>query len=93
MSLTNPHYLLVGGCSKKKVLQAHKKAKEIFNRTDQMNKLVSQLKNVSFFVLYDRNHHKWKNEDEYMEAKTAYIHYLVESDIQFVEIATQEFIF
>ena len=27
-----------------------------------------------------------------MKAKTAYIRYLVESDIQFVEMATQEFI-
>lgn len=75
------------------MLHAHKKAKEIFNGTDQMNILVSQLKNISFFVLYDSNRQKWKNEDEYMKAKTAYIHYLVEFDIHFVEIATQEFIF
>ncbi|MBE5107897.1 hypothetical protein IGI01_22385 [Bacillus thuringiensis] len=93
MSLINPHYLLVGGCSKNKVLQAHKKAKEIFNPTDRMNKLVSQLRNASFFVLYDSSHHKWKNEEEYMKAKMSYIHYLVESDIQFVEMTTQEFIF
>ncbi len=26
MSLTTPHYLLVGGCSKKKMLHAHKKS-------------------------------------------------------------------
>jgi hypothetical protein len=94
MSLTTPHYLLVGGCSKKKKCYMHiKKRKEIFNGTDQMNILVSQLKNIFFFVLYDSNRQKWKNEDEYMKAKTAYIHYLVEFDIHFVEIATQEFIF
>jgi len=92
MSLIIPHYLLVCGCSKDKVLQAHKKAKEIFNPKGQTNKLVSQLRNVSFFVLCDGSHHRWKNEDEYMKAKTAYIRYLVESDIQFVEMATQELI-
>lgn len=92
MSLIIPHYLLVGGCSKDKVLQAHKKAKEIFNPKCQTNTLVSQMRNVSFVVLCDGSHHRWKNEDEYMKAKTAYIRYLVEADIQFVEMAIQEFI-
>ncbi|MGG0233723.1 hypothetical protein [Bacillus tropicus] len=92
MSLINPHYLLVGGCSKDKVLQAHKKAKEIFNSNEQINKLVSPLRSDSFFILHDSGHNRWKNEDEYMKAKTAYIHYLLESDIQFVEMATQELI-
>ncbi|MDH4423823.1 MULTISPECIES: hypothetical protein [Bacillus cereus group] len=92
MSLIIPYYLLVGGCSKDKVLKAHKKAKEIFNPKGQTNTLVSQLRNVSFVVLCDSSHHRWKNEDEYMKVKTAYIRYLVESDIQFVEMATQEFI-
>ncbi|EJQ39845.1 hypothetical protein A6283_23395 [Bacillus wiedmannii] len=92
MSLIIPHYLLVVGCSKDKVLKAHKIAKEIFNPKDKTNKLVSQLRNVSFFVLCDGSHHRWKDEDEYMKAKTAYIRYLVESDIQFVEMATQELI-
>ena len=92
MSLIIPRYLLVGGYSNDKVLQAHKKAKEIFNPKDQMNTLVSQLRNVSFFVLCDGSLHRWKDEDEYMKARTAYIRYLVESDIQFVEMAAQELI-
>jgi hypothetical protein len=92
MSLITPHYLLVGGCSKDKVLQAHKKAREIFKTNNKINKLISPLKSDSFFILYDSSHHRWKNEDEYMKAKTAYIQYLVESDIQFVEMATQELI-
>lgn len=92
MNLITPHYLLVGGCSKDKVLQAHKKAKEIFNQNNEINKLISPLKRDSFFILYDGSHHRWKNEDEYMKAKTTYIQYLVESDIQFVEMATQELI-
>ncbi|HFK1549133.1 TPA: hypothetical protein ACGXMZ_005053 [Bacillus albus] len=92
MNLITPHYLLVGGCSKDKVVQAHKKAREIFNSNNQMHKMVSPLRNLSFFVLYDGRHHRWKNEEEYMKAKTTYIRYLVESDIQFVEMAIQEFI-
>ncbi|OFC87554.1 hypothetical protein BACERE00198_05442 [Bacillus cereus] len=92
MSLIIPHYLLVGGCSKDKVLQAHKKAKEIFNQNNEINKLISPLKSDSFFILYDGSNHRWKNGDEYMKAKTEYIQYLIESDIQFVEMATQELI-
>ena len=83
MSLITPHYLLVGGCSKDKVLQAHKKAKEIFNPNNEMNKLISPLKSDSFFILYDDSHHSWKNEDEYMKAKTAYVQYLVENICRF----------
>lgn len=90
--IITPHYLLVGGCSKDKVLQAHKKAKEIFNPNNEMFKVISPLKSNSFFIFYDGSHHRWKNEDEYMKAKTSYIQYLVESDIQFIEMATQELI-
>lgn len=92
MSLITPHYLLVGGCSKDKVLQAHKKAKEIFDSNNEMIKLISPLKSNSFFIFYDGSRDRWKNEDEYMKAKTAYIQYLVESDIQFIEMATEELI-
>nr|WP_255295689.1 hypothetical protein [Bacillus cereus] len=60
----------------------------MFHPKGQRSKLVSQLRNISFFILCDGSHHRWKNEDEYMKVKMAYIRYLVESDIQFVEMAT-----
>ncbi|MBJ8010004.1 hypothetical protein JDS88_28935, partial [Bacillus cereus] len=53
MSLIIPHCLLVGGCSKDNVLQAHKKPKEILNPKGKTNKMLSELRNVSFLVLCD----------------------------------------
>ncbi|QQA19100.1 hypothetical protein I6G76_02175 (plasmid) [Bacillus cereus] len=40
----------------------------------------------------DSSHARWKNEEEYMEARRSYIQYLVEVDIQFVEIAAKKLI-
>ncbi|MFJ7557739.1 hypothetical protein ACIQXZ_28595 [Bacillus thuringiensis] len=91
MGINIPHYLYVGGYSKKKVLQAHEKAEKIFGKKGQAE-LVSTLKNVSFCVLCDSRHARWENEEEYMETRRSYIQYLVEVDIQFVEIAVKELI-
>ncbi|HDR4948317.1 TPA: hypothetical protein QCR51_004905 [Bacillus cereus] len=92
MGLMIPHYLLVGGYSRDKVLRAHEKAKEIFNPEDPKDALVSQLKKVSFFVLCDGSHARWKNQEEYAKARATYIQYLVEWDIPFVEMEAQELI-
>ncbi|HDR6289254.1 TPA: hypothetical protein QCU33_005386 [Bacillus cereus] len=92
MGVIAPHYLLVGGYSKEKVLQVREKATEIFNPKDQNDGLVSDLQKVSFFVLCDASHTRWENEEEYIEKRQKYIQYLIKSDISFVFMAAGELI-
>ncbi|MDH2866234.1 hypothetical protein R6231_12520 [Bacillus cytotoxicus] len=88
-----PHYLFVSCMSLTldEMLQAHDKAIETFNPKDQSENLVSPLYEYHFLVLFDGSHRRWGNQEEYMKAREKYIKYLIEWDIQFVEITEIEF--